>query len=61
MEVILRNNIVTKANENIDNYKSPISYENLPIYRNTNLSIYKPLFQDDFELEELTIKFAVNS
>lgn len=57
----MQNNIVTQSKEFIDECKSVISYDNLPIYHNPNFSMYKPLYQDDFELEELTVKFAVSS
>lgn len=57
----MQNSISTNSITRIDSIKSPISYENLPIYYNPNPSIYKPLYPDDFSFEELIIKFEVSS
>lgn len=39
-----------------------ITYENMPIYHDPyGNRFYKPLYTDDFQFEELTIKFSVSS
>lgn len=57
----MQNNIVNQTNNYLDVPKEKRTYENLPFYYNPYVSLYKPLYPDNFEFEELTIKFSVST
>lgn len=57
----MKNSIIHLPNTNVEKPINNITYENLPIYHSPYSSNYHPLFQEDFEFEELTVKFSVSS
>lgn len=56
------NTDVTISNNESDVASTQITYENMPVYHDPYGSrFYHSLYDDDFQFEELTIKFSVSS